>query len=461
MQTRLTKSFACLGLLFSLGIGCSGGLGDADFPPMAKRWYDRALKSYLAGDLEDAGVSVENALRVAPNQPDTRLLAGRVALASLEYDRALEVLKGLDSLDARGLRGRALWYKGDVQLAADELEALVADPDVRDPWAIEIIKLARRGQGRKPFEMRGGMVAVSEMPRTGTPSMIVPLEINGDPALGMIATGTAEAVVDSAAGAEPSWVSLRFGESIEVRDVPALAKDLSGISRQVNAPIKILLGVNLLRHLRPTIDFAGSQFVVRNYDPPPPPSATTLRLAYVKGGGMLLRGSLGTGESAPPASLLIDTALTYPVALDDAGWQKAGIAPSTLQSVPSGGALKQGVVPALRLGAFEVPRVPGLQGETAVKEREEGLGVEIDGLVGAGLLATFRVTLIDGGRSMWLEDMPHEAVSMAPLNIPPVEDIPIEEYERMIAEEEAEEAAASGKAPKPAPAKPKQGAAKP
>jgi hypothetical protein len=460
MQTSLLKSFACFGLLLSLGIGCSGGLGDSDFPPMAKRWYDRALKSYLGGDLEDAGISVENALRVAPNQPETRLLAGRISLAALDYDRSLEVLKGIDSLEARGLRGRSLWYKGDVQLAADELEALVADPDVRDPWAVEIIKLARRGQGRKPFEMRGGMVAVSEMPRTGTPSMIVPLEINGDPALGMIATGTAEAVVDSATGAEPSWVSLRFGERIEVRDVPALAKDLSGISRQVNAPIKILLGVNLLRHLRPTIDFAGSQFIVRNYDPPAPPAATTLRLSYVKGGGMLLRGSLGTGDSAPSASLLIDTALTYPVALDDGGWQKAGIAPSSLQSVPSGGSLKQGVVPSLRLGAFEVPRVPGLQGEAAVKEREDGLGVEIDGLVGAGLLATFRVTLFDGGRSMWLEDMPHEAMSMAPLNIPPVEDIPIEEYERMIAEEEAEEAAASGKAPKAAPAKPK-GAAKP
>ena len=461
MQTSLLKSFACFGLLFSLGAGCASGLGDADFPPMAKRWYDRALKSYLAGDLEDASISVDNALRVAPNQPETRLLAGRVSLATLDYDRALEVLRDIDTVDARGLRGRALWYKGDVQHAADELEVLVADPDVRDPWAVEIIKLARRGQGRKPFEMRGGLVAVSEMPRTGTPSMIVPLEINGDPALGMIATGTAEAVVDSAAGAEPSWVSLRFGERIEVRDVPALAKDLSGISRQVNAPIKILIGVNLLRHLRPTIDFAGSQFIVRSYDPPPPPAATTLRLSYVKGGGMMLRGSFGTGEGAPSASLLIDTALTYPVALDDGGWQKAGIAPSSLRTVPSGGALKQGVVPALRLGAFEVPRVPGLQGETAVKEREDGLGVEIDGLVGAGLLSTFRVTLIDGGRSMWLEDMPNEAMMLSPLNIPPVEDIPIEEYERMIAEEEAEEAAASGKAPKPAPAKPKQGAGKP
>ncbi len=56
-----------------------------------------------------------------------------------------------------------------------------------------------------------------------------------------------------------------------MRDVPALAKDLSGISKQVNAPIKILLGVNLLRHLRPTIDSRkGSQFIVR--------ACTSLRL---------------------------------------------------------------------------------------------------------------------------------------------------------------------------------------
>jgi hypothetical protein len=70
------------------------------------------------------------------------------------------------------------------------------------------------------------------MPRVGTAALIVPLEISGEPALGLIATGTAEVVLDGK-GAEPSWVSLRFGEKIEVRDVPALSKDLSGISRQV------------------------------------------------------------------------------------------------------------------------------------------------------------------------------------------------------------------------------------
>ena len=448
-----------------LSAACSAPNTHAEFPPVAKRWYERGNASYQAGDLEDAQLAVENALRAAPEQPETRLLAGRVSLARLDYDRTLQVLKGLNSADARGLRGRALWYRGDVQAAADELDLLLRDPEVKDGWAVEIVKLARRGVGRKPFEMSGGLLAVMDMPRTGTASMIVPLEIDGSPALGMIATGTAEAVVDAAAGAEPSWVSLRFGERIEVRDVPVLAKDLSGLSKQVNAPIKILLGVNLLRHLHPTIDFAGGQFVVRSFDPPPPPHATTVHLSYARGGGMMVRGGLGTGEAAPLVSLLIDTSLSYPVALAGSAWTKAGVPASSLRELPNSGSLRQGVLPSLRLGGFDVPHVPGLAGDGAVKERGEGLGVTLDGLLGSGLLATFRMTLIDGGRSMWLEDLPAEALE-AP---PPIEasdmDVPIDEAD-VDADEDADEAPpAKGKGGKvgksPAPKSPAAGATKP
>ena len=414
-KTCLFALRIALGLApLALSTACSSANPQAAFPPVAKRWYERGAQSYQAGDLEDAELAVENALRAAPNQPETRLLAGRVSLARLDYDRTIEVLKGLNSAEARGVRGRALWYRGDVQSAADELDALLRDPDVKDGWAVEIVKLARRGVGRKPFDMSGGLLAVMDMPRTGSASMIVPVEIDGDPALGMIATGTAEAVVDAAEGTEPSWVSLRFGERVEVHDVPVLAKDLSGLSKQVNAPIKILIGVNLLRHLHPTIDFAGGQFVVRSFEPPPPPAATTVRLSYVRGGGMLVRGALGSGESAPPCSLLIDTSLSYPVALAGSAWTKAGVPPSSLHALPNSGSLREGVLPSLRLGAFEVPHVPGLEGDGAVKERAEGLGVNVDGLLGSGLLATFRMTLIDGGRSMWLEDLPAEALAAPP-----------------------------------------------
>jgi hypothetical protein len=431
--------------------GCAAaGPSQAEWPPVSKRWYDRGDASFRHGDLEDAESASENALRVTPDREEVRLLAARIALAKLEYARTLQVTEGLESNEARSLRGRAYWYSGDVDHAADELEKLVADPEVRDAWAVEIAKLARRGVGRKPFQLSGGQVGVTDMPRTGSTAMIVPLELNGEPALGLIATGTAEAVIDSSAGGQPSWVSLRFGENVEVRDVPALAKDLSGISRQVNAPIKILLGVNLLRHVHPTFDLIGGQFVVRRYEPPPPPVATPLKVSYVRGGGMLLRGAFGAEATAAQASLLVDTSIVYPAALDSGGWKKAGVPASSLRAVPNGGSMKSGTVPLLKLGAFELPSVPALSGDDPVKEREQGLGIELDGLVGSGLLANFRVTLADGGRTMWLEDMPHEA--FASLNIPETPDDAPEDTP----EEEEAPAGKSGKpgAAKPAPAKP-------
>jgi hypothetical protein len=375
---------------------------DADFPPLAKKWFERATASYHEVDFEDAELSVDNALRIEPKREEIRILAARVALAGLNYDRALGQIEGIATPEARAVRGRALWYSGQVERAADELEALVADPEVKDPWAQEVAKLARRGAGRQPFRMSGALLAVSEMPQTGGTAFVVPLEIDGEPVLGLIATGTAEVIVDSGSGRQASWVSLRFGDKVEVKDVPALTKDLTGISRQMNAPIKVLLGVNLLRHIRPTVDFQGSQFVVRTFDPPPPPRATTVHVGYIRGGGMVFRTALGQSEGSA-GSLLVDTSMQFPVALDDGGWQKAGVALSSLKAVPEGGKLRQGVLPRMTLGAFDVPKVPGVYG-APLDEFEKGLDVNLDGMVGSGLLAAFRVTLADGGRTLWLED---------------------------------------------------------
>jgi hypothetical protein len=388
----------------------------ADWPPLAKRWFERAEKSYHQADIEDAALAIDNALRVEPRREEIRMLAARIALAELEYDRAIQHLQGFQSTDARGIRGRALWYAGRIEQAADELEALLTDPEVRDPWATSVAKLARRGAGRTPFSMSGGLVAVSEMPQAGSTALIVPLEINGEQALALIATGVPEAVIDSGPGGagEPSWISLRFAERVEVKDVPALAQDLSGISRQLNAPIKMLMGVNLLRHLHATVDFTGRQFVVRTYEPPPPPNATTVKLSYIRGGGMLMRASMGIEQTAASASLLVETSMPFAVALDEAGWKKAGVAVTSLKAVPGAGGLRAGMLPVLRLGAFEVPEVPGVFG-APVEEIEKGLNMDLDGFVGSMLLAAFRVTLFDGGRSMWLEDLPMEAVrSRAP-----------------------------------------------
>lgn len=435
--------------------GCVGNTPtEPEWPPTAKKWFDRAEQSYRTGDVDDAELAIENAMRMLPDEPEVKVLAARVALARLDYDRVLQLLGRLDSSEARSLRARAFWYAGRIEETADELDKLLTDPEVRDSWAIEVSKLARRGAGRRPFRMSGGLLAVSEMPQVAASSLVVPLEVNGEPALGLIATGTAEAVVDS--GGEPTWLSLRFGQRVEVKDVPALAKDLSGISRQLNAPIKMLIGVNLLRHLHPTFDFSGGQFVVRTFEPPPPPAATTLRVSYVRGGGMLLRGAFSSDQAAPMASLLVDTSMSFPLALDAGGWKKAGMQTSALKLVPNAGNLRAGTLPMLRLGAFEVPGVPGVYG-APVAELEKGLDIELDGLVGSGLLAAFRVTLVDGGRTMWLEDVPAPLPS-APTPPQPADVSPDVDDDPDDAEEEPEAPPPAGKKPpakKPAP-KPKQ-----
>jgi hypothetical protein len=375
-------------------------------PAKAEDWYRRAGREYKEADFEEAHDSAQKALAIVPEDPEVKTLAAEIALTALDYAEVLSLLKGLKTTNAARLRGRALWYKGDLEAAADELDAMLSDPEVKDDWAKATSKLARRGAGRAPFGLKGSMVAAVEMVHVSpvAPYFVVPVEIDGEACLALIASGSAEVVLDSATRPEPSWVSLRFGDKFEVQDVPALAQDLSGISKDLGAPIKALLGVNLLRHVNATFDFAGHQFVVRNFAPPPPPAATRVDLRYVRGGGLVLRSALG-GEKGPKAALMMDTSRPFPVALDAEGWKKAGVDVNTLKLIAGDPEqkLREGVIPLMRLGAFDLPRVQGIYG-LPFADLEKSMAVDLDGLLGAGLLFPYRCTFADGGRMLWIED---------------------------------------------------------
>lgn len=424
--------------LIPLLVACAGTVTnqEAEWPPLVKKWYDRAASSLKTGDIQDAQLSSENALRLDAKRPEVRLQAAKIALARLDFDRAVQLTDGLYNAETQAIRGRAFWYAGRVQEAAETLEQLVSNPDIHDTWAVEIARLARRGVGRKPFTITGGVVAIADMPQVGR-ALLTPVEVDGEPALGMIATGMSETVVDSTGGSEPRWVSLRFGERIEVKDVPAITKDLSSLSRQLNAPVKVMLGINLLRHLHPTIDLYGGQFVVRSYDPPAPPVATVVSLSFARGGAMLVRGSFGEGERAVPATFLVDTAMDVPMALDEGGWKKAGKKVTDLKPLPGSRGMSQGQVPVFGFGTLEIPEVPAISG-VAIQEIEKPIEMDLDGVIGAGMLAPFRVTLADAGRTMWLEPMPVD-----PSMLPPE-----------AAAAEAEKTTPRGDAGKGAPAKP-------
>ena len=440
-----TALIACLAALSFAA--CGPSTPSSNRPEKAEQWYRRAGTEFKQGDFDEAHDSAQKALAIVPEDPEVKTLSAEIALSALDYAEVLRLLKGVPGTDAARLRGRALWYKGDLEAAADELETMLNDPEVKDDWAKATSKLARRGAGRAPFSLGGSMLAAVEMVHVSpvAPYFVVPLEIDGEAALAMIATGTAEVVIDSATRPEASWVSLRFGEKFEVRDVPSLPQDLSGLSKELGAPIKALLGVNLLRHLNPTMDFTGRQFVVRNFVPPPPPSATRVDLRYARGGGMIVRSAVG-GEKGPRETLLIDTSKPYPVALDAEGWKKAGIDSASLKLIPGDPEqkLREGTVPLMRLGAFDVPRVQGIFG-VPLTEMERMVSVDLDGLMGAGFLYTFRCTLADGGRVLWVEDQT-SALRMLGMDPNPVAPAP--------GPDPAQPARPAAPAPSPAPAAP-------
>jgi hypothetical protein len=388
--------------------GPSMGTQGSARSPQAAQWYDRAKVSYRAADFDDARDSAKHAIQVAPQDADIRELSARIAMVRLDFDEALRLTEGLDSPEVHGIRGRAYWFTGDLEHAADELEAMLTDPKIKDPWARDVAGLARRGAGRHPFEMEGGSVAEVDMPRgidrvaLGAAN-VVPCELDGERILALVATGTSEVLLDTNSRHEAAWVNLRF-DRVEVKDVPALVQDLSSITRQLGVPIKALIGAQLLRHAHATFDRRGDQFVVRRQDATPPPDASRVPLYYVRGGGMMLRATI-TAKQDDPIPLLVDSSRPFPLFLQDTAWKKAGIDVQSLASVPDAPNVKHGMVPMFRMGGFDLAKMPAIQGGD-FSEMANGVDIDLAGVVGADLLAFFRVTFADDGRFMWIEPDP-------------------------------------------------------
>ena len=387
--------------------------------PDAEKWLARAKQSYRSGDADDASQAIDGALKAAPKDQEARLLAARIALARLDYAEAIRLTEGFAPTggpagkgappaeanpivtEARGIRGRALWYSGDIERAADELEDMLRDPSVKDTWARDVAKLARRGQGRHPFAIEGGVVAAVEMPQAG-PALVVPLELDGERVLGLIATNFGELMIDATSRKEPAWVNLRFGDRVEVKDVPALTHDLTAVSRTLGAPIKALLGVNVLRHMHVTFDRRGSQFVVRKSDPSPPPEATRMPVFYARGGAMMMRAAVsakGDGNTL----LFVDSSAFYPLALEDRLLKVSGANLSDFRPEPGAPpSWKMGTIPYFKLGTVDLPQIPAMQGAN-VGEYKDTFDVDVGGIAGAALLSVFRVTFGEDGRWLWLE----------------------------------------------------------
>lgn len=383
---------------------------------LADKWLTRAKASFRSGDVEDATQAIDGALKTAPKDPETHLLAAKIALSRLDFDTAIKQTEGIETSDAKGVRGRAFWYAGDIERAADELDDMLRDPNVKDPWARDVAKLARRGQGRHPFAIEGGVVAAVEMP-PGGPILVVPCELEGERILALVATNFGEVMIDSSFRKEPAWVNLRFGERFEVKDVPALTYDLSNLSRQLGGQIKALLGVNVLRHMHTTIDRHGSQFVVRKSEPSVPPGASRVPVVYAKGGAMLLRAQVSPKPEGS-TMLFVDSSQFFPMVLDDKMLKISGADVSTFKGEPGAPPnWKMGPLPFFKLGDIDLSQFPNVVGPTA-SEYKQVFDVDFGGVAGTGLLSIFRITFADEGKWLYLELDPTVGGG-APISGPP------------------------------------------
>jgi hypothetical protein len=81
--------------------------------------------------------------------------------------------------------------------------------------------------------------------------------------------------------------------------------------------------------------------------------------------------------------------------------------------MPDNPSVKRGTVPIFRIGGFDLRQMPALQGMDT-GDLTAGLDVDLAGIVGADLLAFFRVTVADDGRFIWIEPDPALVAAEAP-----------------------------------------------
>src|SRR5262249_45357432 len=142
--------------------------------------------------------------------------------------------------------------------------------------------------------------------------------------------------------------------------------------------------------------------------------ASRVPLWYVRGGGMLMRANLSAKDKDDaPALLLVDSSAPFPLALEDAAWRRAGVDPSTLKPEPDAEDMKAGPVPSLKLGGYDLQAIPAIEG-APIGDIQQNVDVELGGVLGASLLALFRVTFADDGRFVWLEPDPTMGTARPP-----------------------------------------------
>ena len=257
---------------------------------------------------------------------------------------------------------------------------------------------------------RAASVGAVEMPRGARPrparrGNVVPCELDGERILALVATGSSEVLVDSNSRHEPSWVEPavrpRRGEGrAGPRAGPVAPRPGSSASPSRRSSARSCSATPT-----PPSTVAATSSSSAGRTRTPPPEASRVPLYYLRGGGMILRATVtAKDDDARPAAGRQLAPLPAAPAGHARGRRRASTCTS-LVPLPDDPTIKRGMVPMFRVGGFDLAKMPAIEG-VDLHELTAGLDIDLGGVVGADLLAFFRVTFADDGRFMWIEPDP-------------------------------------------------------
>jgi hypothetical protein len=366
-----------------------------------RRWHERAISSYLQGDLTYAQTASANALQLDPGDVQAREVAARTALARLDAERALALLAGAREPLLVRLRARAHLARGDVRAAHADL-ASVADQPPEDAWALAAgPALAAAAEAPVAYALSGEPEATLAFDaREAGALATIPIEVDGRPVHALVSTAAGLTLVDDALAQRGTRLGRIALGGLVVEGVPALARDLADVSGAAGREIGAVIGADLLLRLHATLDGPARAVTFRAAAWAPAANGR-VRLELFAFEGSLLAVRVGLG-AAPESFVAIDTSAALPVALTPRAASAEGVGARPLPTppgAPEGVSLVE--LPTVRLAGAVIESVPALVG-VVPDSLARVAGTRIDGLLGLQLLEQVVVTFLPEERALVL-----------------------------------------------------------
>jgi hypothetical protein len=366
-----------------------------------QRWHERAISSYLQGNLAYAQTAAANALQLDPGDVQAREVAARAALARLDTERTLALLADAREPLLVRLRARAHLARGDVRAAHADLASVAGQPP-EDAWALAAgPALAAAAEAPVAYALSGDAEATLAFDAREPGALAtIPIDIDGRGVHALVSTAAGLTLVDDALAQRGTRLGRVALGGLVVEGVPALARDLADVSGAAGREIGAVIGADLLLRLHATLDGPGRTATFRAQAATPAADGL-VRLDLHAFEGTLLAVPVGLG-AAPEAFFALDTSAALPVALTPRAARAEGVG---ARSLPTPRGAPEGVslvaLPALHFRGAVIEDVPALVG-VVPDSLARVAGTRIDGLLGLHFFEQVVVTFLPEERTLAL-----------------------------------------------------------